>query len=197
MAGVLSLALVAGSGCATSRQTEQLGGFVIGAITGGIVAALVDSGADTIAIGAAGGGLLGWGIAAAFQYRAYAAADTDQPEIRIATQSWDGGPGTEIVESSVSPPTVAPGNAVSLATAYRVHATDAAVVVDERWVVRRDGIEVGVVDVSGIEREPGRWIAAPAFAVPADAIPGRYTVEHSVAVGSRFDTSTSTFVVAG
>ncbi|MFT4570053.1 MAG: hypothetical protein ACI91F_000923 [Candidatus Binatia bacterium] len=192
----LSLALCAtlASSCSTQRDTQRLGGAVIGALLGGTIA-LIDIGIDpAAAIGA--GAAIGFGSMLLIQSSEERLASADA---NVERDRWNGGPVTNINEASVEPQVVRPGEALTFLTTYSVLAAtgESSTAVEETWVLRRDGVEIAVLGSKLGQRLTGRWESSPQLLTPSDIQPGEYEVEHRVRVEGSFDTRRASFQVAG
>ncbi len=192
---ILSLALCASlaSSCATQRQTQQLGGFTIGALLGAVVS-LIDSGDNAPALAAAGGAI-GWGTMLLIQRSEERLASAEVP---LERNRWNGGPVASIDQISVQPSVVHAGEAMQLATTYSVLAAEgeASTLVEETWTLHHDGKPVAVLATTETQRLTGRWETSPELLLPAGAEPGEYEIEHRVRVEGGFDTRRTSFRVA-
>ncbi len=187
-------------GCASQRQTEQLGGFVIGAVIGGLAAAIAsDDELEAVPVGAAAGGLVGWAIMAGVQYGTRQASVDEESGSMVASAGGLEATVVKIARATSAPETVVPGGTLAISTGYSVDPApgDFSVEVEESWVLRKDGLDLVVLEKSGVLRTKGSWVAEPTLTVPESAAPGAYEVEHRVVAGTSYDVVSSAFLIAG
>lgn len=194
------------SGCATTQEGhEQAIGASIGCAAGGILAGIITRDARYAAAGCAAGAALGFGVVKVQQYNAMQArtSDADMRRYRKSDPDFYGlstpvtSSAVKIRDASTSPKTVSKGQMVLAKTDYSVvtPANAGSVRVDESWSLKKDGKLITTVKSDPQQRYGGGWNTEAGFPVPADAAPGTYIVEHSVAVGTVTDRRDSYFVV--
>jgi LysM repeat protein len=187
------------SGCATmgGEGQQQAMGAGIGAALGCGVGVLITRNARGCAIGAAAGGLLGWGVVKINQYQAkqVRSASADR-RVYGLTKAVD----TSLVKirkGASSPKAVKPGQVVVISTDYSLllPRRESSETVYESWALKKDGKVLYSLPEQANKRTGGGWVAEATINVPKSAPPGTYVVEHKVKAGSSYDTDESTFIV--
>ncbi len=194
---VLCVTLV--SGCATRRQTEQLGGAVLGGITGGLISWAAFGAGEEIGIGIGAGALTGWAVAFAVQASdSYYARSAEQDATRYAGEYPVPRTTVRIREAHVDQGEVRPGAVVRVATDYSLmaFASDETVEVEETFSIRNGEETLVSFQAEAVERTVGGWYRAADIAIPLNAAPGTYTIEHTVRAADSVATARSVLVVS-
>lgn len=193
------------SGCATQQQNDQLMGAGIGCVGGAIIGGLI-AGRHGAAIGCASGTLIGWGGVKLAQYNAEQArtqqADANRyrkvdPDFYGLSQSATES-AIKIRSTGTLPSSIKPGASVQATTDYSIitPSSVSTVVVDESWTLKKDGKVIVELSSEPQQRSSGGWSTTSEFAVPGNAEPGTYVIEHKVQAGSSYNTGISVFVVS-
>jgi hypothetical protein len=197
---ILSLALCASlvTGCASQGGNNQLIGTLAGALTGAASGAAIGGDWKGALIGAAAGAALGWGTAKLLEYRStQVRSEAEERQIYGVTERVQS-PLVKVQKGSNSPSQLSPGGQVQVATNYSVllpqNMTTADV--DESWVVKKDGKVLMELPPQHVKRNGGGWQTNASFAIPKNASPGTYVIEHKVQSGTSYDTDESVFVIS-
>jgi hypothetical protein len=194
-----SLALCAGLtlGCANQPNNEWLGAAT-GALTGAASGALVGKNWKGALVGAAVGAAVGWGAAKLIAYNSTQVRSVTNDRKIYGVTERVSSPLVKVRKGSTSPSRVAPGSEVKIATDYSLVLPEGVREADvqESWTLMKDGKKLTEIPPQRLKRTGGGWQADAGIAVPKDARPGTYVVEHKVQAGSSYDTDESVFVVA-
>ena len=198
-AHILSLALCAGlaTGCANQGANTQLLGALAGALTGAASGAAIGGDWKGALIGAAAGAALGWGTAKLLEYHStQVRSEAEERQIYGVTERVQS-PLVKLQKGSNSPSQLGPGGQIQVATNYSVLLPQSmmAAEVDESWIVKKDGKVLMELPPQHVKRTGGGWQTNASFAIPKNAAPGTYVIEHKVQSGTSYDTDESVFVV--
>jgi hypothetical protein len=184
-------------GCATEKQNNELMGAGLGAALGAGVAALAGGDAGAIIGAAAGGALAGWGVAKLINYQAVQTRSAEDDQEIYGLTADDSVAKVKIRRGSSFPEIVKAGDVVNVSTDYSVIGAPGvgSVLVEESWVLKKDGQQLTALGPERNQRTVGGWVAKAQINIPSDAAPGTYVIEHKVEAGTSYDVDQSVFVV--
>lgn len=189
------------AGCANQPGKSAAIGAGIGAVVGGVAGGLIGGNAAGAlagtAAGAAVGSLFGWGTAKLLEYDStQVRSESDDRQVYGFAERVSS-PLIKVRKVSNTPSQVRPGETVRIGTHYSLMLPQgmAAADVDENWTLRKDGNLLAEMPSQPVKRSGGGWKANASIAIPGNAAPGTYVIEHRVKTGTSYDMDESNFVV--
>lgn len=197
---VLVACCLALSGCATTQegQTQQVGGTLAGAAFGAILGGLIGGNIESVLIGAAAGGMMGWSAATLAHYESCQVRTAQEDRKMYGFTDSVSTPTITIRQASISTDRARPGQEVLVETDYSVYLPKGTqeVPVEECYVLLKDGQQVKKFSPQKktVSTEGGHSSKA-AINVPRNVGPGTYVIEHRTTAGTSYDVRTTSFVV--
>jgi hypothetical protein len=188
------------SSCATmyDGQLDQIGGTIAGAAVGAILGGLIGGDAESVLIGAAAGGLMGWSTATVAHYEACQVRTSQEDRRMYGFTKSVSTPTIKIRQGTVEPNRVKAGQEVTVVTDYSIYLPNRSpnVPVQESYKLLRDGKEICTLPPQNKTLGNGGFTGKAAIPVPRGAKPGTYIIEHRTVTGSSYDVTTTSFIVS-
>lgn len=168
-------------------------GALLGAGLGALTAALTGG---NVGGGAAAGAALGLVAGTINNYHAMQVRSAQEDQ-QMYGYSKVTSPAVKIRSASCSPERVRPGEEVSISLDYSVMLPDgiSEVLVEESWIVKKNGKEVGKRITNKNKCEKGGRGTVGEIPVATNASLGIYSVEHTVQTGTSYDVMQTAFYV--
>lgn len=194
----ITLCAALAAGCANQGGNGQLLGSLAGAVVGAASGAAIGGNWKGALVGAAAGAALGWAAAKLVEYNStQVRSEADERAIygiseRVAS------PLVKVRKGSSSPTQIRAGEQVRVVTDYSVMLPQGMTQADvsESWVLKKDGTVLSEIPPQNVKRNGGGWEATASIAIPSNAQPGTYVVEHKVQTGTSYDTDESVFIIS-
>jgi len=149
-------------------------------------------------VGAAAGAALGWATAKLLEYNSTQVRSEDNDRQIYGISERVASPLVKVRKGSSSPAQIRAGEQVRVVTDYSVMLPQGMTEADvnESWVLKKDGKVLSEIPQQQVKRIGGGWEAIASIAIPSNAQPGTYVIEHKVQTGTSYDTDESVFVIS-
>ncbi len=179
-------------------QMDQVGGTLAGAAFGAIMGGLIGGNVESVLIGAAAGGMMGWSAATVAHYETNRVRSSAEDRKMYGLTTGVSTPTIKIRQGTVSPDCVKPGQEITVVTDYSLYlpaGTTTQVPVEEYYVLMKDGKELHKLPPQSKTLAEGGYTGKAAIKVPRNIKAGTYVIEHRTSTGSSYDVTTTSFVV--
>lgn len=187
--------------CATTQQgqQEQAVGALAGAALGALVGGLIGGDWKSAVIGATAGGLTGWAAVTLAQYQAAQVRSADEDQKIYGISRVGDTPVVKIRQAACLPERITPGQQIEVSMDYSVSPAQGTqqVVVEEQWILKKEGRQSHVIGSKSGQRAAGGYRAGGYVETPSSLEPGAYFIEHRVQAGSSYDVYVTVLYVGG